>query len=79
MPLRQHVFELVAATAECPVEQIVESKLFLRDLEISSLEAIALLCEVEEHFDIELDEVVVLPITTVGELVEIVAIAVRRR
>ncbi len=77
-PLSREVFELVADVSERPVEHIDESMFFYRDLEMDSVKAIELLCEVEDRFDIELDEAEMLPITTVGELIAVVVSATRQ-
>ena len=76
-PLNREVFALVAGVSESPVEHIDESIFFYRDLKMDSVKAIELLCEVEDRFDIELDEAEMLPITTVGELIAVVVSAIR--
>lgn len=75
-PSSRQIFALVASVAERPVDEIEPSMHFLADLEIDSLKAIELLCEIEDHFHIELDEAEVMPITKVGELITVVETAI---
>lgn len=49
--------------------QIDENTVILRDLELNSLEMIALVCAVEDEFDIEISDKKIRSIVTIGDLI----------
>jgi acyl carrier protein len=63
------VAELIAATADIPAEKITnESR--LQDLGMDSLDALAMISDLEEEYNIKISNEEVLKIRTVGQAVE---------
>ena len=62
--------EILSQYSEVSAEEITDDMRFREDLQMSSLDFMTLLGEIEDEFDIEFDEVENVTITTVGEAIE---------
>jgi NADH dehydrogenase (ubiquinone) 1 alpha/beta subcomplex 1 len=56
MNLIQTVIDYIAAYQNIPAKKISKDTHFIKDLGMSSLDLIQLVCAAEEHFDVEFDE-----------------------
>ncbi len=63
------VAQLIATTAEIPVEKITTESKF-QDLGMDSLDALALISDLEEEYKIKIPNQEILKIRTVGQAVE---------
>ena len=61
--------ELVTQYVDVSPESITRDSRFVEDLEFDSLDFIAMIGDIEEHFQIEMDISDLLEITTVGDAV----------
>ena len=52
-----------------PVPDFTEDTVFTTDMVMNSFEIFGLICEVEEHFDIEIPDRELMKLVTVGDLV----------
>ncbi len=55
---------------DVPVEEITEESRFIEDLGLNSFEFMSLLGDLEEEYDVEVEEDEILKIKTVGEAVK---------
>ncbi len=53
-----------------PVPEFTESTVFTTDMVMNSFEIFGLICEVEDHFGIEIPDRELMKLVTVGDLVE---------
>ncbi|MDO4538926.1 MAG: phosphopantetheine-binding protein [Coriobacteriales bacterium] len=67
MDNKQEFLELVAKYCEADASEITEDMRFREDLGFNSLSFMTFLGDLEDTFDIELDEESALEITTIGE------------
>lgn len=68
----ERIKELIVAELNIPADQIsLESKIS-EDLGADSIDAIELIMEVEEEFDIEIDDDAAMGIKTINDLVEVI-------
>ncbi len=67
MEEKKEFIELIAEYCEVPADEITDEMRFREDLAFTSLGFMALLGELEDAFDIELEEEDALNVTTVGE------------
>jgi acyl carrier protein len=63
------VAELIAATADIPLEKITSESKF-QDLGMDSLDALAMISDLEEEYKIKIPNQEILKIKTVGQAVE---------
>jgi len=63
------VAELIAATADIPLEKITPESKF-QDLGMDSLDALAMISDLEEEYKIKIPNQEILKIRTVGQAVE---------
>ncbi len=68
--------EFIARTiediADIPIDEITEDSSFIDDLDLSSIEIMSIVAEVERKYTVKLLETELLEIRTVGELAEII-------
>jgi len=69
MSLTENVIGYISAYQNIPKEKITKDTHFIKDLGMSSLDLIQLVCAAEEHFDVEFDE------DRLGELMTVESIA----
>lgn len=68
----ERIKELIVAELNIPADQVsLESKIS-EDLGADSIDAIELIMEVEEEFDIEIDDDAAMGIKTINDLVEVI-------
>ena len=68
----EQIKEIITSYVEVDAEQITPDSRFIEDLGFSSFDFVTMLGELEEEFDIEVDEQEVVEIRTVGEAVSYV-------
>ena len=61
----ERVRKVIAGILKVPLERVVPSAQFVRDLGMESIKSIELIAALEEEFDIEIDEDNVADVTTV--------------
>jgi acyl carrier protein len=62
------VIDYIAAYQNIPAKKISEDTHFIKDLGMSSLDLIQLVCAAEEHFNVEFDEDRLGELMTVGSI-----------
>ncbi len=70
MDQQQKFKEIIAQYSNVPVEEITDDKRFREDLGFSSLDFMSFLGELEDEFDVDIEEEDVLQVRTVGEALE---------
>ncbi|MEE1056626.1 MAG: phosphopantetheine-binding protein [Acutalibacteraceae bacterium] len=65
--------ELITNYVEVSIEEINENSKFIEDLGFNSYDFMSFLGEVEDEFDVEIDEREAVKIHTVGEAVEYIS------
>ena len=70
MDHKQEFLEIVAKYCDKDVSEIKEDMRFREDLEFNSLSFMTFLGDLEDTFDVELDEEEAIRITTIGEALE---------
>lgn len=65
--------EMVAEFCDTPAEELTNELRFREDLEFSSLDFMTFLGDLEDEFDVEVDEKEAQNITTIGEALEYLA------
>ncbi len=61
---------IVAQYSNVPVEEMTENKRFREDLGFSSLDFMSFLGELEDHFDVDVEQENALQVRTIGEALE---------
>lgn len=66
------VLEILAQTSQQPSSEITEATELLGDLGIDSPKALQVLVQIEDHFDIEIQDDEIAALRTVGDIVALV-------
>ncbi|HHW80061.1 MAG TPA: acyl carrier protein [Acholeplasmataceae bacterium] len=68
----ERIKELIVEELNIPADQIALESKISEDLGADSIDAIELIMEVEEEFDIEIDDDAAMGIKTIGDLVDVI-------
>ncbi|MEE0931315.1 MAG: phosphopantetheine-binding protein [Acutalibacteraceae bacterium] len=71
--MTEKIKELITNYVEVSIEEINENSKFIEDLGFNSYDFMSFLGEVEDEFDVEIDEREAMKIHTVGEAVEYIS------
>lgn len=66
------IANIIEDIADIPIDEITEDSSFIDDLDLSSIEIMSIVAEVERKYTVKLSETELLEIRTVGELAEII-------
>lgn len=71
--MTEKIKELITNYVEVSIEEINENSKFIEDLGFNSYDFMSFLGEIEDEFDVEIDEREAMKIHTVGEAVEYIS------
>lgn len=71
--MTEKIKELITNYVEVSIEEVTENSKFIEDLGFNSYDFMSFLGEVEDEFDVEIDEREAMKIHTVGEAVEYIS------
>ena len=67
---QQKILSILASVIDRPVEEIKLEHDLRTDIELDSAQTLELLCEIEETFEVDIDEVAAAKVKTVKDLLE---------
>ncbi len=68
--MKEKVLELISEQFNIPVEEIDEDTSFSDDLNADSIQLMELLMNIEDEFDVELNEEDIISIETIGDVID---------
>lgn len=71
--LEQHVLAFIAKKVNVDLATLKKEQYFRGDLGLSSLRSMQLVCDVEDEFKIEINELDIVKLQTVGQLIDYIA------
>ncbi len=71
--LEEQVFTTIAKKLQLDVKILSRDTYFRNDLGLSSLRSMQLVCDIEDEFKIEIDEVDIIKLQTIGQLIDYIA------
>lgn len=68
--MKEKVLELISEQFNIPVEEIDEDTSFSDDLNADSIQLMELIMNIEDEFDVELNEEDIISIETIGDVID---------
>lgn len=68
--MKEKVLELISEQFNIPVEEIDEDTSFSNDLNADSIQLMELIMNIEDEFDVELNEEDIISIETIGDVID---------
>lgn len=71
--LEEQVFKTIAEKLKLDIKTLSRDKYFRNDLGLSSLRSMQLVCDIEDEFNVEIDEMDIIKLQTIGQLIDYIA------